>query len=125
VQERAEHVAEWVGLTEEKLKKDKPAQVGPVSGKGGRGLEGGINAASREIGVTRQEAQRAVKIASMAPEAKEAAPIINLARTSARSIIAFTPGPARPPPGVTRRTQPGAARGGCVDARLLRRPRGF
>lgn len=66
--ERAEQVAEWVRLAGEKL-----AQVAPVSNKGGRGHEGGTRAAAREIGVTRDEARRAEKIDSLAPEAKEAA----------------------------------------------------
>jgi hypothetical protein len=39
--ERSEHIAEWVRLTA-----DKPAQVAPVSAKGGRGIEGGLSAAS-------------------------------------------------------------------------------
>jgi len=70
VQERAEHIAEWVKLTGE-----KQAQVAPVSTRGrteGRGNQGGINAAVRDLGIDRTEAQRAVKIASLAPEAKEA-----------------------------------------------------
>ncbi len=65
--ERAEHIAEWVRLTEKKL-----AQVAPVSERGrveGRGNKGGINAATRELGIDRSEAQRAVKIAGIAEEA--------------------------------------------------------
>jgi len=69
VQERADHIAEWVRLTTEK-NKDVSAQVGQKAN--GR-PEGGLSAAVREIGVTRQEAQRAEKIASIAPEAKAAA----------------------------------------------------
>ena len=45
--QRADHIAEWVRLTEEK---EKSAQLAPVS-KGGRGNEGGINAAVRELGI--------------------------------------------------------------------------
>ncbi len=58
--ERAEHIAEWVRLTEQKL-----AQVAPVSERGrveGRGNKGGINAATRELGIDRSEAQRAVMV---------------------------------------------------------------
>jgi hypothetical protein len=71
VQERADHIAEWVKRTEDKL-----AQVAPVSERGrveGRGNKGGINAAVRDLGIERTEAQRSVKIAGMEPEAKEAA----------------------------------------------------
>ncbi len=39
----------------------------------GRGNEGAISKAVRDLGIDRTEAQRAVKIASIAPEAKEAA----------------------------------------------------
>jgi ParB family chromosome partitioning protein len=68
--ERDEHIAEWVRLTEEK---GKLAQLAPVSPKGGRGNEGGINAAVRELGIDRTQAQRAVKIAGISDEAKAAA----------------------------------------------------
>jgi ParB-like chromosome segregation protein Spo0J len=70
VAERSRHVAEWIRLTEEN---NKPAQVAPVSPKGGRGHEGGINAAARELGIDRTEAQRAVKIDSLTDEAKATA----------------------------------------------------
>jgi ParB family chromosome partitioning protein len=75
VQERAEHIAEWVRLTEEGLEL-KLAQVAPVSERGrveGRGNKGGINAAVRDLGIDRTEAQRAVKIAGLSDEAKQAA----------------------------------------------------
>jgi hypothetical protein len=39
---------------------------------GGRGNEGGVNAAARELGIGKAEAQRAVKIADIS-EAKRAA----------------------------------------------------
>lgn len=60
--QRDEQIAEWVKLS----------QVATVS-KGGRGNEGGINAASRELGISKDEAHRAVKVASLSDEAKEAA----------------------------------------------------
>jgi hypothetical protein len=63
VLKRKEQIAEWIEL--------KRAQVGQVSG--GRGNKGGISAAAEQLGVTRQEAQRSVRIASIKPEAKEAA----------------------------------------------------
>lgn len=67
--ERSDQIAEWVKLCD--AERNKQAQVAPVSG--GRGNESGINAASRELGIDRTDAQRAVKIASITPEAKEAA----------------------------------------------------
>lgn len=61
--ERSEQIAEWVELTGE--------VIGQLAQKpsGGR-PEGGISAASRELGIDRTEAQRAVKVASLSPEAK-------------------------------------------------------
>ncbi len=49
-------------LTESKL---KLAQLGPVSKVGGRGNEGGIKAAVRDLGIGRSTAQRAVKVAGL------------------------------------------------------------
>lgn len=75
--ERAEQIAEWVRLAEQKRQREaeKVAQVGPVStnGKGGRGNQEGVRAAARELGLKRTTVQRAVKIAGMSDEAKEAA----------------------------------------------------
>lgn len=68
VLERAEHVAEWVRITAEKAK----AQVAPSGHTGGR-ADQGINAAVRELGVERTEAQRSVRIDAITPEAKAAA----------------------------------------------------
>jgi ParB-like chromosome segregation protein Spo0J len=64
--ERDEHVAEWIRLA------GKPAQVAPVS-KGGRGNEGGVRAAARDLGIDRDDARRATKVASLSDEAKQAA----------------------------------------------------
>lgn len=66
VADRAEHIAEWVRLTEGVLAQVEPKPIG------GR-PEGGARAASRELGMDRNEVQRAVKIASLSPEAKAAA----------------------------------------------------
>ena len=67
VQERADHIAEWVRLTGEKVR-----QVdAPMGGKQPR--EAGQRAASRELGVPEAEVRRAVKIAGIEPEAKAAA----------------------------------------------------
>lgn len=66
--ERAEQISEWVRLCEQK---QVSAQLAPKP-QGGR-PESGVNAASRELGLERTEVQRAVKIASISPEAKAAA----------------------------------------------------
>jgi ParB-like chromosome segregation protein Spo0J len=63
--ERSEHIAEWIRLTE------VSAQVAP-NPQGGR-PQGGVRAAARELGIDRDEARRAVRIASIAPEARQAA----------------------------------------------------
>lgn len=103
--ERAEHVAEWVRITEAKQAKDaaeglllgadKLAQVAPVSKPaGGRGKEGGIRAASRDLGISRDQAARALKIDSIAPEAKAAAAEAGLAdNQSALLKVAAEPTP--------------------------------
>jgi ParB family chromosome partitioning protein len=63
-------VGEWVSLTEMELAK-KLGHGAQVS-KGGRGKEGGISAASRELGIERTAARRAVKVFEMDDDAKEA-----------------------------------------------------
>lgn len=70
--QRNEQIAEWIRLTEAQVSSEKLAQSEPVS-KGGRGKAGGVRAATRELGIVRNEAQRALKIAGITPEAKEAA----------------------------------------------------
>jgi ParB-like chromosome segregation protein Spo0J len=67
VLERAEHLAEWIRLTEAEVS----TQVAPKP-QGGR-PESGIRAAARELGIERTDAQRSIKIASITPGAKEAA----------------------------------------------------
>lgn len=73
--ERDEQLARWIELTTVKSEipdgDAKPVQVAHVSG--GRGNKGGISAASRELGIERTDAVRAVKVASLSPEAKAAA----------------------------------------------------
>jgi ParB-like chromosome segregation protein Spo0J len=68
VAERAEHIAEWIRLTEAKQVSSQVA----TKPQGGR-PESGTRAAARELGVGKDEAHRAVKIASITPAAKEAA----------------------------------------------------
>lgn len=69
VLERAEHIAEWLRLTDEQNKGATCADI-----PRGRGQpQGGINAATRELGIDRTEAQRSVKVAAITPEAKQEA----------------------------------------------------
>jgi ParB-like chromosome segregation protein Spo0J len=73
--QRAEQIAEWIRITEEKR---RLAQVEPAVLSDGRkappqNRPSGLNAAVLELKMERNEAQRAVKIASITPEAKEAA----------------------------------------------------
>ncbi len=67
MQERADYIAEWLRLTGEVIS----AQVEPKMARGRP--PSGVNAASRELGIKRAEAQRAGKIASIRPEARAAA----------------------------------------------------
>lgn len=67
VQERADHIAEWIRLTEQKIS----AQLAPKSHRGRP--EGGINAASRSLRLDRRQVQRSLKIANITDEAKAAA----------------------------------------------------
>lgn len=82
VQERADHVAEWIKLTNEKLCQDETVS------RGGRGNQGGIRAAARDLGVGHTEAARAVKISSITPEARAAADEAGLNSQKARLEIA-------------------------------------
>ncbi len=73
VQERADHIAEWVRLTD----RVQSAQIAPIESKrvDGRGhrKESGVNAVVRDLGIDRTEAQRSVKIASIPADARAAA----------------------------------------------------
>jgi ParB-like chromosome segregation protein Spo0J len=62
--ERDEQVAEWIKITERVSRQ--------VDAKPGR-PEGGVRAAARELGVDEADARRAVNVASLSDEAKEAA----------------------------------------------------
>jgi ParB family chromosome partitioning protein len=77
VEQRASAIAEWIGLIDERTAA-KPGQVAQVSAKGGRGITGGLSAATRELGIERTDAQRAVKIAALDPEAKAEARALHL-----------------------------------------------
>jgi ParB-like chromosome segregation protein Spo0J len=69
VTQRAQQIAEWIRLAEDR-QSVVSAQVAPKVAHGRP--ESGINLAARELGIERTEAQRAVKIDSIAPAAKEA-----------------------------------------------------
>ena len=69
--ERAEQIAEWVRLTEGRRAEERVSVQIAQKVKTGR-PEGGISAASRALGVTRDEVQRAVKRGAIVPEVKEA-----------------------------------------------------
>jgi len=80
VLERSEHIAEWVRLTENDEFSDNNVQKLSVRGRVGEGRpEGGINAAVRELGIDRTEAQRAVKLAKLSDEAKDTATVCYVA----------------------------------------------
>ena len=50
----------------------KPVQVAQVS-LGGRGNKGGESEAARQLGLDRDDVRRAIKVASITPEAQQAA----------------------------------------------------
>lgn len=60
---RDQHVAEWIRLTEEAEKKQQDISPQPVAKLGRR--SSGVRKASRELGVDREDARRAVKVASL------------------------------------------------------------
>jgi hypothetical protein len=71
VRERAAHIAEWIRLTE--VQSGQVAQIeSKRADRRGHRTESGISAASRQLGIERTEARRALKIDGIAPEAKEA-----------------------------------------------------
>jgi hypothetical protein len=64
--ERDEQIAEWIDITE------KVSSQLATKPQGGR-PESGVRAAARDLGVDRDDAHRAVKVASLSDEAKETA----------------------------------------------------
>lgn len=69
--QRKEEIAEWIAITEAEQGEGVLAQLEPKP-RGGR-PESGVRAAARELGVERNEAQRAIKVASISERAKQAA----------------------------------------------------
>lgn len=72
VLERDQHVAKWIELAGEKV------LTQPASKPEGGRPESGTRKASRELGIELTDAQRALKVASLTPEAKEAAKEVGL-----------------------------------------------
>lgn len=68
--ERDEHVSEWIRLAD--IKSVEVSVQSAQKPQGGR-PESGISKASRELNIERSDASRAVKVASLTNEAKEAA----------------------------------------------------
>lgn len=65
--QRKRQEARWIALTSEKVVSPQP--VAKPTGR----PESGVNAASRELGVNREDARRAVKVASLPDEVQQAA----------------------------------------------------
>jgi ParB family chromosome partitioning protein len=77
--ERAEQTVELIKLRERRAQKgqvsneaDKPSQLATVS-KGGRGKKGGIRGAARELGISKDDAHRSLKIDGLPEPAKQVA----------------------------------------------------
>lgn len=67
--QRDEQVARWIDLVRPQ---DKGVQIAPPKG-GKQPYDIGLGAAERDLGLNRDDARRAVRVAGLAPEAKEAA----------------------------------------------------
>ena len=67
--ERSEYIDQWIKLSKERAEAKAQLEPSGRSHTGGR-PDQGINAAVRELGIERNEAQRAAKVAGLAPEAK-------------------------------------------------------
>ena len=94
--ERDEQVAEWIRLAEQRAADikasaddNKLSQVATVS-KGGRGNEGGVRAAARELGIDKDDAHRALKVAGLSKEAKQTARETGLANNRTVLLKATT-----------------------------------
>lgn len=67
--ERDEQLAEWIKITE----RLSTSQSGSLRADGRGGRPSGIETAAKELGIHRHDAHRAVQVASLSEEAKEAA----------------------------------------------------
>ena len=74
VLERDTQVARWIELrTAKQIEADNASQVATHKHKKRGQQPGGVNAASRELGISKDDAHRATKVASLSDEAKQAA----------------------------------------------------
>lgn len=79
--ERDAHVVEWIRLTEQSdLQSRQSDAIEPSkrADKKGHRKESGVRKAAREIGVSEPDARRALKVASLTPEAKATAVEVGL-----------------------------------------------
>ena len=70
--ERDEHVAEWIWLADLQSSQLATIESKRVDGRGHR-PEGGVRAAARELGIDKDDAHRAAKVAALSAEAKAVA----------------------------------------------------
>ena len=70
--EHSEKIARWVELSEFQKAQIAPNESKRSDGRGHR-PESGVQAASRELGINKDDAHRSVKVASITERAKEAA----------------------------------------------------
>jgi hypothetical protein len=108
VLERGEQYAEWIELADKPAKKSddvilsQPAKElkSDANPKGAGRKESGVSKADRELGIDKDDAHRAVKVASISVEAKEAARELGLDDVSAPvTITDLVPGVCRWPIG--------------------------
>lgn len=77
VLQRDEHVSEWIRLAELQSSQVATNESKREDGRGHRS-ESGVRAAARELNIDKDDAHRAVKVASLSDEAKEAAREVGL-----------------------------------------------
>ncbi len=87
--ERNESIREWVELTGLQLVQDAPNESKREDGRGHR-QRGGVREAERQLGLEHRDVHRALKTASLSPEAKQAA------RDAGWAGLAFVSCPATP-----------------------------
>jgi len=83
--ERKEQAAEWIRLTEEQ--EANASQLGTHKQKGQQ--PGGINAAARELGLSKSQAHRAIKVASLPEQVKQAVSIRSGHHAGSRLLEGF------------------------------------
>ena len=81
--------------------------------------ESGVNAAGRDLGMDRTEAQRSVKIAAIAPEAKEAAREAGLDNEAAEAGMSITPAEVRSARALLGWTQRDLARRAVISVSVV------